>query len=50
VAANPGGVIHTPFDESIGVGGLKSGVYILRLLVESQNGTEPFVKNFAILR
>jgi len=49
-AANPGGVIHTPFDEAIDVGHLKSGVYILRLLIETQNGTESFVENFAILR
>ncbi len=50
MTANPGSVIRTPFDETIDVGGLKSGVYILRLLVETQNGTEPFVRNFAILR
>lgn len=48
--ANPGGVIHTPFDEIIDVSRFKSGVYMLRLLVTTPNGTESMVGRFAILR
>jgi len=49
-AANPGGLIGTPFDELIDVSGLKSGVYFLRLEVDSGGGTEKLVKPFAIRR
>jgi M6 family metalloprotease-like protein len=48
--ANPGGLIESPFDEAIDVGGFKSGVYFLRVKVESESGTEKLVKPFAIRR
>ena len=48
--SNPSGTVRSPFDEAIGVGDLKSGVYLLRLVVESSSGTESFTANFAILR
>jgi len=47
---NPSGTVRSPFDEVIAVGDLKSGVYLLRLVVESSSGTESFTANFAILR
>ena len=49
-AANPGGLIDTPFDERIDVSGLKSGVYFLRLEVDSGGALEKLVKPFAIRR
>lgn len=49
-AANSGGVIHTPFDEAIDVSALKSGVYMLRLVVTTASGSESLVGSFAILR
>jgi M6 family metalloprotease-like protein len=48
--ANAGGLIDTPFDETIDVSSLKSGVYFLRMEVESSAGTESMVKPFAIRR
>jgi len=50
VRVNAAEVLGTPVDETIGVAGLKSGVYMLRLAVESPHGTESFTANFAILR
>jgi hypothetical protein len=47
---NEGNVVHTPFDETVDVSGLKSGIYVLRLEVGTENGTESFVASFAILR
>ncbi len=47
---NPADASNTPFDEAIDVTQLKSGVYMLRMVVESGGGSESFVKNFAILR
>jgi M6 family metalloprotease-like protein len=47
---NPAEVLGTPVDETIGVADLKSGVYMLRLVVESTSGTESFTASFAILR
>jgi M6 family metalloprotease-like protein len=49
-AANPGGLVDTPFDESIDVSRLKSGVYFLRLQITSSGGTEKLVKPFAVRR
>jgi M6 family metalloprotease-like protein len=47
---NAGDVIHTPLDETVDVGHLKSGIYVLRLEVGTENGTESFIARFAILR
>jgi hypothetical protein len=49
-AANPAGLIDTPFDETIDVSGLKSGVYFMRLEIEGDSGGESLVKPFAIRR
>lgn len=49
-AANPGGLINTPFDETIDVSRLKSGVYFLRLQISSAASTDALVKPFAIRR
>jgi M6 family metalloprotease-like protein len=49
-AANPGGLIDTPFDQTIDVSALKSGVYFMRMEIESEGGTEKLVKAFAIRR
>jgi hypothetical protein len=48
--ANVAGLIGTPFDQEIDVSALKSGVYFLRLEIESSGGTEKLVKPFAIRR
>jgi len=48
--ANPGGLIDTPFDREIDVSGLKSGVYFLRMEIDSSGGKEKLVKPFAIRR
>jgi M6 family metalloprotease-like protein len=40
----------TPVDEAIRVADFKSGVYMLRLVVDSTSGNESFTANFAILR
>lgn len=47
-AANTGSAIDTPFDEAIDVGGLKSGVYFLRLRIDG--ASEGLIKPFAIRR
>jgi hypothetical protein len=44
--ANPGNVIQTPFDETIDVSKLDSGVYIMRVAV----GSDAYVKTFAIVK
>jgi hypothetical protein len=49
-AANPAGLIDTPFDQAIDVSALKSGVYFLRMEIESDGGNEKLVKPFAIRR
>jgi hypothetical protein len=48
--ANGSGVIDTPFDEAIDVAALKSGVYFMRLRIESSAGSGALVKMFAIRR
>jgi M6 family metalloprotease-like protein len=48
--ANTSGVIGTPFDQQIDVSALKSGVYFMRMEIESASGTEKLVKPFAIRR
>jgi hypothetical protein len=48
--ANPGNVVQTPFDEIINVAKLKSGVYVMRLIVKSSSGSDSFAKTFAIAR
>jgi hypothetical protein len=50
VRANPAEVPGTPVDETLRVADLKSGIYMLRLVVESALGDESFTANFAILR
>lgn len=47
---NPNGLPNTPFDEVIDVGALKSGVYLMRLRIESSAGSGSLVKTFAIRR
>jgi hypothetical protein len=47
---NPNGLPNTPFDEAIDVTGLKSGVYLLRVRIESSAGSGSLVKPFAIRR
>jgi M6 family metalloprotease-like protein len=47
---NPNGLANTPFDEAVDVRALKSGVYLLRLRVESPAGSGSLVKTFAIRR
>jgi len=49
-AANPGGAIATPFDEIIDVSALKSGLYFMRLYIETSAGAESLIKPFAIRR
>ena len=44
------GVVHTPFDEPIDVGRMKSGVYLLRLSIRSSCCSTSLVKSFAIVR
>jgi M6 family metalloprotease-like protein len=43
-------VVQTPFDEAINVSHLKSGVYMLRLVLTSSGGSDSWVKKFAVLR
>lgn len=47
---NPNGLPNTPFDEAIDVAALKSGVYLMRLHIESPAGSGSVVKTFAIRR
>jgi len=47
---NPNSLVNTPFDEEIDVRNLKSGVYLLRLHIDSRNGAGSVVKPFAIRR
>jgi hypothetical protein len=47
---NSGGAVQTPFDETIDVKRLASGVYLLRLSVTASGGSQSFVKTFAVLR
>jgi hypothetical protein len=47
---NPTGAVETPFDQIINVGHLKSGIYVLRMIVQTDGGSDSFVKSFAILR
>ncbi len=47
---NPNGVVNMPLDEAIDVHTLKSGVYILRIRIESDSGSGSVVKPFAIRR
>jgi M6 family metalloprotease-like protein len=49
-SVNPNGLPNTPFDEAIDVGALKSGVYLMRLRIESSAGSGSLVKTFAIRR
>jgi hypothetical protein len=49
-SVNPNGLPNTPFDEAIDVAGLKSGVYLMRLRIESSAGSGSLVKTFAIRR
>jgi len=49
-SANPSGLIDTPFDELIDISALKSGLYFMRLEIDSGSGTEKLVKPFAIRR
>ncbi|NIM18957.1 MAG: T9SS type A sorting domain-containing protein [Candidatus Latescibacteria bacterium] len=49
-AANPSGVIQTPFDEALDVSSLKSGIYFLRLSVSGSSESTAEVKPFAIKR
>jgi hypothetical protein len=49
-SANPNGLPNTPFDETMDVAGLKSGVYLMRLRIESSAGSGSLVKTFAIRR
>jgi len=48
--ANAGGAVATPFDEVIDVSALKSGLYFMRLYIETSAGTESLIKPFAIRR
>lgn len=48
--ANPNGLIDTPFDEIIDVTGLSSGVYFMRLHIDSAGEIESLVKPFAVRR
>ncbi len=47
---NPNGLIDTPFDESIDVSKLKSGVYVMRLDIRGAGGDGAVYKPFAIRR
>jgi hypothetical protein len=47
---NPNGLPNTPFDEAMDVTRLKSGVYLMRLRIESPAGSGSLVKTFAIRR
>jgi M6 family metalloprotease-like protein len=49
-AANTAGLIDTPFDETIDVSGLKSGVYFMRLEIVSGGASEKLMKTFAVRR
>jgi M6 family metalloprotease-like protein len=49
-SVNPNGLPNTPFDEAIDVTALKSGVYLMRLRIESSAGSGSLVKTFAIRR
>jgi len=48
--ADAGGAVNTPFDEPIDVSRLKSGVYFMRIGVDSGGGSTVLVKPFAIRR
>jgi hypothetical protein len=43
-------VIQTPFDEAINVSHLKSGVYMMRLVLTGSGGSDSQVKKFAVVR
>lgn len=47
---NPNGVVNIPLDEAIDVHSLKSGVYFLRIHIESSRGNGSVVKPFAVRR
>jgi hypothetical protein len=47
---NPNDLPDTPFDEAIDVTALKSGVYLMRLRIESSAGSGSLVKPFAVRR
>ncbi|MDH3217749.1 MAG: T9SS type A sorting domain-containing protein, partial [Candidatus Krumholzibacteria bacterium] len=47
---NTGNALQTPFDEVIDVTDLASGVYLLRMSINSSSRSESFVKTFAIVR
>jgi hypothetical protein len=47
---NPNGVVNIPLDETIDVHALKSGVYMLRIRIDSGSGSGSVVKPFAIRR
>ncbi|UCH82780.1 MAG: T9SS type A sorting domain-containing protein [Candidatus Latescibacterota bacterium] len=47
---NIGNVVGTPFDEAINVSQLKSGIYMMRIVLTGAGGSESQVKKFAILR
>jgi len=49
-SVNPNGLAGTPFDEAIDVRALKSGVYLMRLRIDSSAGSGSLVKTFAIRR
>jgi hypothetical protein len=49
-SGNPAGVIQTPFDVSLDISALKSGVYFLRLQLEGEGESDAMVKSFAIRR
>jgi hypothetical protein len=49
-SVNPNSLPGTPFDEAVDVSALKSGVYLMRLRIESSAGAGSLVKTFAIRR
>jgi len=49
-SVNPNGLPNTPFDEALDVSALKSGVYLMRVHIESSAGSGSLVKPFAIRR
>ncbi len=47
---NPNGLVDTPFDETIDVSALKSGIYFMRLEIDGPGGSGAVYKTFAIRR
>ncbi len=47
---NPSGLVDTPFDETIDVSNLKSGIYLMRLEIQGSGGNGAVFKPFAIRR